>query len=46
MEQAEEKIVKDLIDKGEMKGADIMRRYQDFIHNRKSANQVNRPPSA
>jgi hypothetical protein len=46
MEQAEEKIVEDLIDKGDMKGADIMCRYQDFIHNRKSANQVNRPPSA
>ncbi len=45
-EQAEGKIVKDLIDKGDIKGADIMRRYQDFIHNRKSANQVHRTPPA
>jgi hypothetical protein len=46
MEQAEEKIVKDLIDKGDIMRADIMRRYQDFIHNGKSANQVNTTPPA
>ena len=43
-EQAEEKMVSDLTAKGDLKGADMIRRYQEFFHAKKSDNQTKPPP--
>ena len=44
-EQAREKIYQDLLDKGDLEGAKMMRQYQDIIHALKADDQVP-PPSA
>ena len=43
-EQAREKIYQDLIDKGDLEGAKLMREYQDIVHPLKSDNQEKPPP--
>ena len=42
MEQGREKIYQDLLDKGDIEGAKMMREYQDRIHPLKNNNQ---PPT-
>ena len=41
-QQANEKIYQDLISKGDLEGAEALRRYQDVIHHRKNKRQ--KPP--
>jgi len=39
VEQAREKIYQDLVDKGDLEGAKMVRKYQDMIHPLKSDNR-------
>jgi hypothetical protein len=46
MEQAEEKIVADLVEKGDRDGADAIRRYQQFIHDIRPDDRSRPPPAS
>ncbi|MFC2015144.1 hypothetical protein ACFLUP_04050, partial [Chloroflexota bacterium] len=44
--QARDKIYQDLLDKGDIEGAKMIRQYQDKIHPKKSGNKdTSKPPS-